>query len=447
MGPSVGGFLALNQTSTGLLVDNAASSRANFDKHLRYALRHLYDPIALGHSPLPRIFSLSAEDEPLEVLRRVLVDAIETLRPDPDTPSQAPAWRVYRILSERYVEQFSQDVVAAHLAVGTRQLRRQEQHALQALADFLWAHYDLHLSPPIYSQQPCRARGEVELNGDAEPSRDQELNWLRAKYPREPVSIEDIIRPELKTIRPLLLELGVQVECGPLESLPTVMVQPTGLRRALSAIFTVALHTGVSGTLHIGARAKEQNIEIEMAMISLCCPVHGLTQDDIDNLNLAREIIGFSEGNLQVISGYRDSETFRVKLCLPVTTRTTVMVIDDNTDTLQLFERYLVHTTYHYIGCANPEQAISLAEEVAPQIIVLDVMLPGIDGWELLGRLREHPKLRGVPIIVCTILAQEQLASVLGAAAFIRKPVSQSAFTAALDQQVALRVTISGKGH
>ncbi len=77
-----------------------------------------------------------------------------------------------------------------------------------------------------------------------------------------------------------------------------------------------------------------------------------------------------------------------------------------------------------------------LASELAPRVIVLDVMLPGMDGWELLGRLREHPQLSAVPVIVCTILPQQQLALALGAGAFVRKPFSREAFLSVLDQQV-----------
>ena len=69
-----------------------------------------------------------------------------------------------------------------------------------------------------------------------------------------------------------------------------------------------------------------------------------------------------------------------------------------------------------------------------PRIVLLDVMLPGVDGWELLGRLREHPDLRDLPIVVCTILPMEQFALALGAAAFIRKPVSQEALLTVLDR-------------
>jgi len=64
---------------------------------------------------------------------------------------------------------------------------------------------------------------------------------------------------------------------------------------------------------------------------------------------------------------------------------------------------------------------------------LLDVMLPGVDGWELLGRLREHPQLKGLPVIVSTILPQESLAMALGAAAFLCKPVTQEAFLQTLN--------------
>jgi CheY-like chemotaxis protein len=81
---------------------------------------------------------------------------------------------------------------------------------------------------------------------------------------------------------------------------------------------------------------------------------------------------------------------------------------------------------------------VALAEEITPRAIVLDVMLPGIDGWELVGRLREHPRTRDVPIVICTILPQEQLAMALGAAAFLRKPVAREVLLEVLDQQCIL---------
>jgi CheY-like chemotaxis protein len=69
---------------------------------------------------------------------------------------------------------------------------------------------------------------------------------------------------------------------------------------------------------------------------------------------------------------------------------------------------------------------------------MVDVMMPQVDGWEVLGQLREHPLSSHIPIVVHTILAQEELALSLGASAFLRKPVTRQDFLAALDRLIAL---------
>jgi CheY-like chemotaxis protein len=153
---------------------------------------------------------------------------------------------------------------------------------------------------------------------------------------------------------------------------------------------------------------------------------------------MARQLVELSGGSLQTLPSEDARCPFAVKFILPTAEERAVLVIDDNADTLQLFQRYLEGSRYLFIGTSDPEQALSLAEELAPQVIVLDVMLPGIDGWELLGRLRAHPAIGDKAIIVCTILPQERLALTLGAAAFLRKPVSRSALLSALDHQTHL---------
>jgi CheY-like chemotaxis protein len=121
-------------------------------------------------------------------------------------------------------------------------------------------------------------------------------------------------------------------------------------------------------------------------------------------------------------------------LTLPIVEGVPILVIDDNADTLRLLQRYLSGTRYHFMGARDPEQALAMTKQTMPRVIVMDVMMSGVDGWELLGRLRTHPATRNVPVIVCTILPHEPLALTLGAAGFLRKPVSRDAFLAALNR-------------
>jgi len=63
-------------------------------------------------------------------------------------------------------------------------------------------------------------------------------------------------------------------------------------------------------------------------------------------------------------------------------------------------------------------------------------MMPGMDGWSLLGRLHEHPATRPIPVLVCTIVAQEEMAIALGATGYLQKPVTRRGFLDALDALV-----------
>ncbi len=87
-----------------------------------------------------------------------------------------------------------------------------------------------------------------------------------------------------------------------------------------------------------------------------------------------------------------------------------------------------------FVGAEDAEQGLALATELQPKAILLDVMMPNRDGWSLLGRLREHPRTEDIPVVVCTILSQRELALALGAAGFIRKPVIRADLLQLLDR-------------
>jgi CheY-like chemotaxis protein len=123
---------------------------------------------------------------------------------------------------------------------------------------------------------------------------------------------------------------------------------------------------------------------------------------------------------------------FTAHLLLPQFARRAVFLIDDNADAHRLVERYLAESPYRVVGTRDPAEAVPLAVSIAPHAILLDVMLPGIDGWELLGRLRAHPALVATPVVICTFLPQEPLALSLGAADFLRKPFSREALLESL---------------
>mgnify|MGYP001111695391 CR=1 FL=1 len=73
-----------------------------------------------------------------------------------------------------------------------------------------------------------------------------------------------------------------------------------------------------------------------------------------------------------------------------------------------------------------------LVKEFRPDLVVLDVMLPDTDGWRLLMHLRQHPLTRSTPVIICSVVQESDLASSLGAALYLSKPVRPRQFIQAL---------------
>ena len=404
---------------------------AAFVRELRGALNHLYDWAELRNSLLLPLFGLEHKEDPPTALRRLLASAIDALKPAPQVSLKARAWRTHKLLYARYTEQLTQMETAADLGLSIRHLRREESLAVETLAAYLWDQYDL-----AARWQGTPSRAEDGAAPKETPSQAEELDWLERALPNEPVDVDMLLEKVLNLLRPLAQSSDVRVEYRPPDRALRSVLQAAPVRQALLTVSTMAVRFARGGCVRLEALSNGAAIRIEIDALGRSGPPP-LADEDRERLQVARRLIELSQGSLEIRPRTGDVGTFRAVVALPATEQVPVLVIDDNKDTLQLLGRYLSNSPYHFTGTADPEQAVHLASELGPRVIVLDVMLPGIDGWELLGRLREHPRLRGVPIVVCSIVPQEQLAQALGAAGFIPKPVDRNGFLAALDQQCA----------
>ena len=148
---------------------------------------------------------------------------------------------------------------------------------------------------------------------------------------------------------------------------------------------------------------------------------------------MSSRLLELFDGELELA---RVDDILVAKVLVPaVDQRVTVLAVEDNLDTLDLWRRYVQGTSFSLVAETNPERAIDRAVALRPALIVLDVMMPGIDGWELLRAMRKHPALAKTPILVCTVLPQRELAMSLGASDFVQKPTTGRAFRAALERQ------------
>jgi len=102
-----------------------------------------------------------------------------------------------------------------------------------------------------------------------------------------------------------------------------------------------------------------------------------------------------------------------------------VLVVDDDTAARELLSRTLLQKGFSVVTAANGEQGLILARERQPSVITLDVMMPKLDGWEVLQALKSDPATAGIPVVMVTIMEDQSLAYSLGATDFLTKPVDR----------------------
>ncbi|HYI65767.1 MAG TPA: response regulator [Candidatus Limnocylindrales bacterium] len=110
----------------------------------------------------------------------------------------------------------------------------------------------------------------------------------------------------------------------------------------------------------------------------------------------------------------------------------TVLVIEDDPGAVRLLRTYLEGEGYFVQVAIDGEAGIAAARANPPGAIILDVLLPGIDGWEVLRRLKVDPELRDVPVMVATVVDERNVAMNLGAVDYFVKPVRREALLARL---------------
>jgi two-component system cell cycle response regulator DivK len=110
-----------------------------------------------------------------------------------------------------------------------------------------------------------------------------------------------------------------------------------------------------------------------------------------------------------------------------------VLVIEDHEDNRTILRDLLTTVGYEILEAINGEDGLALAEAQPPDLILMDIDLPGIDGYEATRRIRAQPGLRGVPIIAVTSYAlsgDDAKAFAAGCDAYIAKPFSPRALLA-----------------
>jgi signal transduction histidine kinase/CheY-like chemotaxis protein len=103
----------------------------------------------------------------------------------------------------------------------------------------------------------------------------------------------------------------------------------------------------------------------------------------------------------------------------------TVLVVDDDPAARDLLKRFLNKEGFHVECAASGQEALASVKRIRPAVITLDVMMPGMDGWAVLSRLKEDRALADIPVIMLTIVDDKNFGYALGATEYMTKPVDR----------------------
>jgi CheY-like chemotaxis protein len=103
----------------------------------------------------------------------------------------------------------------------------------------------------------------------------------------------------------------------------------------------------------------------------------------------------------------------------------TVLVIDDDPTVQDIVQRFLCKKGFKVISAMSGEQGLQLAKEIHPDAITLDVMMPGMDGWDVLSVLKADPEISDIPVIMLSMIDDKNLGYALGASDYLLKPINR----------------------
>jgi CheY-like chemotaxis protein/predicted DNA-binding protein (UPF0251 family) len=354
----------------------------------------------------------------LQSIQSTILNAIERLAPPPDTPPSALTRQIYDLLHYRFVLELTQEETAYRLDVSRRTVNRMQHRAVHVLAGALWERSQT-------AEQQAADDNTLDAQGlDWHSQVQRELDSLQAKTPDALADVGEALGNVLGFMEPLASKLGTHVEVKSVQPDLVAAVHPVLLQQVLiSAVKRLASHIS-DGQIAIYARLEDGNAKITLT--GTVAAEDGLSQADLTgDIPMSKDMS---------IEACVDSGQAFVWITVSAPSKVTVLVVDDNEDMARFYRDCTIGTRYHIVHTAQGSDLPEVVEATAPDVIVLDVMLPDIDGWRLLMRLREDIETRSIPVIVCSVIREEDLALSLGAAGYLAKPVRPRQFVQALDR-------------
>ena len=256
----------------------------------------------------------------------------------------------------------------------------------------------------------------------------------------------------------LLKDKPIKLEQNISPNIPIVRGDAMRLRQVMINLISNATKFTDEGSITIGAAVETKPNGQSEVVVKVTDTGSGIAPEDLKKLfqafsqvdasptrktggtglglSICRRLIELHGGQIDVTSEIGKGSTFFFTLPLPKSiesqTNTNgrrsdkiILAIDDDAQVISLYERFLQPQGYEVVALADPTKAVERAQQLKPHAITLDIMMPGRDGWAILTELKNNPSTRNIPVIICSILEENDKGYAFGASDYLVKPILQ----------------------
>ncbi len=281
--------------------------------------------------------------------------------------------------------------------------------------------------------------------------------------------IEPIIKTVMSTAIALVKEKEIALHQEVPENLPTIWADATRIRQVILNLVSNACKFTDEGSVTTKVWADKDKVVFSVTDTGIGIPDNKIdnifeefTQVDASTtrkvggtglgLPISRHFVEMHGGKIWVESELGKGSTFSFYIPIkpakePESTKVddgaqahtpngdhkkVVVAIDDDPGVVTLYKRFLEKQNYEVMGINDSQNIVEQVRSYAPTAILLDVVLPGKDGWGILKELKDDPYTREIPVIMCSIISDKNRGFSLGAADYLTKPISEDKLISAL---------------
>jgi CheY-like chemotaxis protein len=390
------------------------------EESVRDCLAHLYDYTFLQDHPLVHMLvpDVQSSVSRVQAFQELILSAIDRLKPPDQSSPHTKDSRLYSILNLRYQQQQQVQYVLRQLNLGERQFYRDYAKAVQALTHIL---EELSLKTLQKNDPPAFADTKLM---DTTASMYAELKRTQRQNSGAFVNAEVFFQNILMAVKGLSERCSsvVTIQCH--ETIIPPSLDQTCLRQIIIWMTSQLLTQSPSNSCFV----------ISFSTNDSTARVTFSWQGELSaesNHHLFEERHRTFEALLTTLAANiyarKDAQNTSIVLDVPLQQQS-ILIIDDNPDVIGLFRHYVNGEAYQMFIAYDGVQAITLAREIRPKMIILDVLMPDQDGWDILRHLKNHPTTFDTPVVICSILDVSDLALLLGADGFLQKPPSEAEF-------------------